>query len=176
MTHIMVSVVGGLIIAFPYVFWEVWRFIKPALYSEEKKSTKGVVFFTSMLFMTGVTFGYYIIVPLSVNFFFTYSVSDSIANIPTLSSYISIITTIVLACGIVFELPMMVYFLTKAGLLTPDFMKKYRKHALVGALVLSAVITPPDVFSQCLVSVPILFLYEMSIMVSRMVLKKEGKA
>jgi sec-independent protein translocase protein TatC len=174
MTHILVSVVGGIIIAFPYVFWEIWRFIKPALQHSEKNYSRGVVFFTSLLFMLGVVFGYYIIVPLSVNFFITYNVSAQVINLPTLSTYISTVTTIVLACGIVFELPIMVYFLTKVGLVTPQILKKYRKHALIGALILSAVITPPDVFSQLLVSVPILFLYEVSIFISRLVIKKEG--
>ena len=174
MTHILVSVVGGLILAFPYMFWEIWRFIKPALQSSEKNYSRGVVFFTSLLFMFGVVFGYYIIVPLSVNFFITYNVSTQVVNLPTLSTYISTVTTIVLACGIVFELPIMVYFLTKVGLVTPELLKKYRKHALIGALILSAIITPPDVFSQLLVSVPILFLYEISIFISRVIQKKEG--
>lgn len=175
MTHITVSLVGGLIIAFPYFMWEIWRFIKPALYTGEKKYTTGVVFSTSLLFMLGVLFGYYIISPLSVNFFLNYHVSDEVLNVPTLSTYISTVTTIVLACGAVFELPILVYFLTKVGLLTPAFLKKYRRHALVGALVLSAIITPPDVFSQCLVAVPIMFLYEVSIVISRIVVKKEAK-
>ena len=173
MTHILVSVVGGIILAFPYVFWEIWRFIKPALQSTEKNYSRGVVFFTSLLFMLGVVFGYYIIVPLSVNFFITYNVSEQVINLPTLSTYISTVTTIVLACGIVFELPIMVYFLTKVGLVTPEILKKYRKHALIAALILSAIITPPDVFSQLLVSVPILFLYEVSIFISRLIVKKE---
>ncbi len=142
MTHIIVSLAGGLIIAFPYVFWEIWRFIKPALQNTEKSYSRGVVFFTSLLFMTGVVFGYFIIVPLSVNFFITYNVSDQVVNLPTLSTYISTVTTIVLACGFVFELPIMVYFLTKVGLVTPDLLKRYRKHALIGALILSAIITP----------------------------------
>lgn len=173
MTHIIVSVIGGIILSFPYVFWELWRFIEPALRQNEKKNARGVVFFTSSLFFLGVVFAYYIIVPLSVNFFINYNISSEVINLPTLSTYISTVTTIVLACGFVFELPIVVYFLTKVGLLSPSFMKKYRKHALVGALILSAIITPPDVFSQCLVAVPILFLYELSIMVSRVVQKKE---
>mgnify|MGYP003331461787 CR=1 FL=1 len=173
MTHITVSLIGGLILAFPYFIWELWRFIKPALHSGEKKQTTGVVLSTSFLFMSGVLFGYYIIAPLSVNFFLNYQVSPDVLNSPTLSTYISTVTTIVLACGIVFELPILVYFLTKVGVLTPTFLRKYRKHALVASLILSAIITPPDVFSQCLVAVPILFLYEISILISSVVLKKE---
>lgn len=174
MTHILVAIIGGIIVAFPYVFWEIWRFIKPALQTTEKNYTRGVVFFTSLLFMSGVLFGYYIIVPLSVNFFITYNISEQVVNLPTLSTYISTITTIVLACGFVFELPIMVYFFTKVGILSPELLKKYRKHALVGALILSAIITPPDVFSQLLVTVPILFLYEISILISRIVVKKQA--
>lgn len=172
MTHIMVSIIGGIILAFPYVFWEIWRFIKPALHSGEKNFTKGIVFFTTLLFITGVLFGYYIITPLSVNFFVSYSISSQVINLPTLSTYISTITTIVLACGFVFELPIVVYFLSRVGILSPEILKKYRKHALVGALILSAIITPPDVFSQFLVAIPILLLYEISIIISRIVINR----
>jgi sec-independent protein translocase protein TatC len=175
MTHITVSLVGGLILSFPYFIWELWRFIKPALLTGEKQYTGGVVLSTSFLFATGVLFGYYVIAPLSVNFFLNYQVSPDIQNTPTLSAYISTVTTVVLACGIVFELPILVYFLTKVGILSPEFLKKYRKHSLVGALILSAIITPPDVFSQCLVAVPILFLYEVSILVSGIVIKNSEK-
>ncbi|PCJ89842.1 MAG: twin-arginine translocase subunit TatC [Flavobacteriales bacterium] len=175
MTHVLVSVVAGLVITFPYVFWELWRFIKPGMKSTEKKYSRGVVFFSSSLFLMGILFGYFIIAPLAINFFLTYQISDAVVNLPTLRTYIATITTIVMACGIVFELPVVVYFLTKVGLLTPEFMRKYRKHALVAALILSAVITPPDVFSQLLVSVPLFFLYEISIYVSKMVIRKEEK-
>jgi sec-independent protein translocase protein TatC len=174
--HIMVSIIAGIIIAFPYIFWEFWRFLRPALSNNEKSAARGTVFFTSLLFFTGTLFGYFIISPLSMNFFFNYTVSESVDNIITMSSYISTITTVVLGCSIVFELPILVYFLTKVGLITPQFMKKYRKHALVGALILSAVITPPDVFSQLLVSAPLLILYEISIYISAFILKQESKS
>ena len=172
MTHIMVSLIVGLIVGFPYIMWEVWRFIRPALKDTEKKFSTGLVFFTSLLFACGVLFGYYIVCPLSVNFFFNYQVSEEVINVPTLATYISTVTTIVLACGIVFELPILVFFLSKLGLVTPAFLRKYRKHAFVGSLVLSAIITPPDVFSQCLVSIPMMILYEISIFISKMVEKK----
>ena len=174
-THIMVSLIGGLVVGFPYVSWELWRFIKPGLRDSERKSTRGIVFWTWILFLSGVVFGYYVISPLSVNFFFNYSISDQVQTLPTLSTYISTVVTITVACGFVFELPILVFFLTKAGLITPEFLKKYRKHSVVAALILSAIITPPDVFSQFLVTLPLMVLYEISIVISRFVLKKEEK-
>ena len=135
---------------------------------------RGFVASASFLFFCGVAFGYFVISPLSINFFLNYQVSDEVLNSPTLSTYISLITSVVIACGAVFELPIVVYFLTKAGLLTPQILKAFRRHAMVGALLLSAVITPPDVFSQILVSIPIMILYELSIRISRIVTKKDA--
>ena len=169
--HIWVSFVAGLIIAFPYVFWELWRFILPGLSTTEQRYSRHVIFTSSFLFLSGVAFGYFVISPLSVQFLGTYSVSAEVTNRLDLSSYISTITSITLASGILFELPIVVYFLSKIGLVTPDLMKKYRKHALVIILILSAIITPPDVSSQILVSIPVLVLYEVSILVSRRVVK-----
>lgn len=171
-THIMVSVVAGFIVAFPYVFWEIWRFIKPGLAPGEKSIARGTVFFSSTLFLLGILFAYFLIAPLSINFFAGYQVSTEVANQFTLSTYISTITTIVLACGFVFELPIVVYFLTKAGLIYPSLMRTYRRHAIVAAFILSAIITPPDVFSQILVSIPLIFLYEISIFISAHTTKK----
>lgn len=173
--HIMISLIAGLVIAFPYLLWEVWRFIKPGLKKEERNGARGFVFFASLLFLTGVSFGYFMISPLSVNFLMNYQVSELVVNNPTLSTYNTLVTTIVLACGGVFELPILVFFLTKLGLLSPKILRAFRKHAFVGALILSAVITPPDVFSQVLVSIPIMILYEVSIRISGMVVKKESK-
>lgn len=173
--HILVSLFVGFVIAFPYVFWETWRFIKPALYSKETKVARGSVFFASILFSFGVLFGYYLVTPLSINFLYSYSISSQISNTIGLSSFISTVITISFANGIIFELPILVYFLTKIGLLTPAFMKKYRRHAMVITLVLAAIITPPDVISQVLVALPILVLYEISIKISRRVLKKQEK-
>ncbi|UTW63723.1 twin-arginine translocase subunit TatC [bacterium SCSIO 12741] len=170
-THIMVSLIAGLIVAIPYVLWEAWRFIGPGLNPSEKNYSRGGVFFTSVLFLSGVAFGYFVISPLSVNFFMNYSVSENVLNTPTLSTYISTVTTVVLACGVVFQLPIIVYFLTKLGILSPLVLKKYRRHAFAGSMILSAFITPPDVFSQLLVTVPLVFLYEISIFISRRVTK-----
>lgn len=172
-THIMISLFTGLIVAFPYVFWEFWRFIKPGLNNSERNYTRGAVFFTSLLFISGVSFGYFIVSPLSVNFFLSYSVSDQVITIPTLSTYISTVTTVVLACGLVFQLPVVIYFLTKMGLVGPLELRKFRKHAFVACLILSAVITPPDVFSQFLVSLPLVILYEISIYISGRIVKSE---
>ncbi len=171
-THIMISVVTGFVVAFPYIFWEIWRFIKPGLMDKEKKLSRGTVFFSSFLFTTGILFGYFVIAPLSINFFSTYQVSADVANQFTLSTYISTLTTIVLACGVLFELPIVIYFLTRAGLIYPEMLQVYRKHAVVGAFVLSAILTPPDVFSQFLVTIPLAILYEISIVISRRTVKK----
>jgi sec-independent protein translocase protein TatC len=170
--HMWVSLITGLIIAFPYVFYEFWSFIAPALKSKERKYANGAVFFSSSLFLLGVVFGYFMIVPLTVNFLGSYSVSAEVTNKINLISYISTISSVVLASGAVFELPIVVYFLTKIGLVTPEFMKKYRRHSIVVIFILAAIITPPDVFSQTLVAIPLLVLYEVSILISRRVVKQ----
>ncbi len=172
-THIVVSLIAGLIIGFPYVFYEFWRFMKPALYENEKKYARGSVIYSSLLFFLGILFGYYIISPLSINFLGSYSVSGQVINRINLRSYISTITTVTLAGGITFELPILVYFLTKVGLVTPEFLKKYRKHAVVVILILAAIITPPDVFSQILVFIPLIILYEVSIVISKKIKRKQ---
>ncbi len=171
--HLWVSFIAGFIIAFPYIMWEMWSFLKPGLTQKERRYTNGVVFFSSILFIIGILFGYYMISPLSINFLSNYSVSAEIHNEIDLTSYISTITTITLSSGLVFELPIVVYFLTKVGLLTPDMMREYRRHSFVGVLVLSAIITPPDVSSQILVAIPIVVLYELSIYISAFVSRKE---
>jgi sec-independent protein translocase protein TatC len=172
-THIMVSLIAGIIVAFPYIFWEIWSFIKPALHSKEKRYTRGAVFYTSTLFIIGVLFGYYIIVPLSVDFFSGYSVSNQVVNQINFTSYISTTSSCVLASGIAFELPVIIFILSKIGLITPAFLRKYRRHAVVVILTLAAIITPPDVFSQILVSLPLLLLYEISIIISKRVTAKD---
>lgn len=172
--HMWVSFIAGLVAAAPYVLWEIWSFVKPALREKERKYTKGVVFFTTSLFFTGVLFGYYIITPLSVNFLGSYQVSTQVKNMIQMDSFVSTVTTITLASGIVFELPIVIYFLTKIGLMTPAFMRQYRKHAVVVILVVAAVITPsPDITSQLLVALPLYVLYELSIFVSMFVYKKQ---
>tara|TARA_Y100000589_G_scaffold134245_1_gene128309 strand:- start:2567 stop:3376 length:810 start_codon:yes stop_codon:yes gene_type:complete len=173
--HITTSLFAGFVFSFPYIFWEFWRFVKPALYSNETKLVRGVVFFTSLLFLFGIFFGYYVIAPLSVNFLGTYQVSSSVPNQISLMSFISTVVTVCLVNGIVFELPIIVYFLTKLGILTPTFMRIYRRHAIVLTLILSAIITPPDITSQILVSFPLLILYEISILLSARVLYNQSK-
>mgnify|MGYP006282660961 CR=1 FL=1 len=172
-THIAVSLIAGIILAFPYIFWEFWRFFRPALYSSEKKYTRGAVAFSSLLFLSGVLFGYYVIVPLSVHFLGSYNVSAEVNNQINLRSYIGTIASITLASGIIFQLPILSFFFTKIGLVDPHFLKKYRKHSLIIILALSAIITPPDIFSQILVCFPLIFLYELGIMISRRVIAKE---
>jgi len=171
--HITTSFFAGFIMAFPYVFWELWRFILPALHNNETKMVRGIVFFSSVLFLIGILFGYYIIAPLSVNFLGSYQVSSSVANQINLTSFISTVTTVSFANGIIFELPILVYFLTKLGFLTPNFMREYRKHAMIIILIISAIITPPDIISQVLVSFPLIILYEISIKISLRVIKNQ---
>ncbi len=175
MLHFMVAIVLGLIMAAPFIFFEVWRFIKPALYDKEKKHASGAVFFTSLLFMIGILFGYFLIVPLSIDFLTTYSVSPEVENQINMRSYIGTVTSITFASGFIFLLPIFSYFLSKVGILTPQFMKSYRKHAYVVMFLAAAIITPPDVFSQTMVAIPLLFLYEISIFISKVVVKKREK-
>lgn len=165
----------GFILGFPYILWEFWKFIKPALYEKERKNAKLFVSVSSILFFLGVLFGYYIIVPMSINFFATFSVSDEIKNEFNIQSYISLIKTSVIACGLFFELPIIIYFLTRLGLVTPKFLKDYRRYAVVLVLVLAAIVTPPDVVSQIIVSIPLLILYEVSIIISSVVYKNKLK-
>ncbi len=175
MIHILTSIIAGMIMSSPVIFYEFWRFIKPALYDKEKKHASGAVFYTSVLFMLGVLFGYFLIVPLSIQFLGTYSVSEQVTNQINTRSYIGTVTSISLAGGVVFLLPIFSYFLSKVGILTPSFMKTYRRHAYVLMLLLSAIITPPDIFSQIMVCFPLIFLYEIGIMISRRVVKKREK-
>lgn len=165
----------GFIAGFPFILWEIWKFISPALYEKEKKYAKAFIILSSLLFFLGVLFGYYIITPLSVYFFGSFSASSEIVNEFNLDSYTSMIKTSSIACGLLFELPIFIYFLTKLGLVTPAFLRKYRKYALIIVLILSAIITPPDVISQVIVAVPIMILYEISIFISFIVIRKELK-
>jgi sec-independent protein translocase protein TatC len=174
--HIWVSLVAGTILAFPYVIYQLWSFIAPALHEKERSHSRGAVIYTSSLFILGVLFGYFILLPFSIDFLSTYTVSDQIENKINFVSYITNITTIVMATGLSFELPIVVYFLTKIGILSPTFMRKYRKHAIIVILVIAAIITPPDVFSQIMVSIPLLLLYEISIFISARIVKNKNKA
>lgn len=173
--HITTSIFAGIIVAFPYIFWEFWRFLKPALYEKEVKHTRGAVSISSLLFLTGVLFGYFIIAPLSVHFLGSYNVSSEVINQINLKSYIGTITSVTLASGVTFELPVLIYFLSKAGLVTPEFLVRYRRHAIVLILILAATITPPDIFSLILVTFPLLILYEAGILISKKIVKRLDK-
>lgn len=174
-THIWVALIAGFILAFPYVLYEFWRFISPGLHSNERSYSRWVMFFGGILFMMGVLFGYYLIVPLSLQFLGTYTISEEINNLIDLNSYLSTVSTVTLATGIIFELPVVIYFLARTGLVTADFLRKYRRHSIVLILVLSAVITPPDVASQILVSFPIMLLYEIGIKIAARIEKRREK-
>ncbi len=171
--HITTSVLIGLIVSFPYVFWEIWSFVSPGLHDNEKSNSRGAVFFVSLLFMIGVLFGYYIIAPLSINFLSHYNVDPSILNEFELTNYVSTVSMIVLSSAILFQLPMIVYVLTKAGIVTPEVMKKYRRHAVIAILILGALLTPPDPISQILIAIPLFGLYQISIFISAAVLRKQ---
>lgn len=172
-THIWVSIMGGLVTAAPYILWELWRFVSPALHERERKYTSGVVFFASLLFISGVLFSYYIVVPLTINFLGNYQVTTLVKNTISMSSYISTVTVLTFIMGIVFELPILVYFLTKIGLLGASFMRKNRRYAWVIILVVAAVITPSsDIPTLLIVSAPLYILYEASIFVSMYAQKK----
>jgi len=173
--HIWTSITAGVIAAFPYILYEFWRFIGPGLSAKERSTSKGFIFFASFLFFLGVLFGYYVITPLSINFLGSYQVSKEVFNDFDLSSYISLVRSSVLASGILFQLPIVVFFLTKIGIVTPEILRKYRKISIVIVLIVSAVITPPDIASQVIVAVPIIILYESSIYISKFVLRKQLK-
>ncbi|ALM07545.1 preprotein translocase subunit TatC [Sediminicola sp. YIK13] len=173
--HIWTSIWAGFIVGFPYILYEMWKFISPGLYTKEKNNARGFIFIASVLFFTGVLFGYYVVAPLSINFLGGYQVSKEVFNDIDLGSYISTVRAAVIACGLVFELPIIIFFLTKIGLVTPEVLKKYRKISLVVVLILSAIITPPDVASQIIVAIPILVLYQVSIYISGYVIRQEAK-
>ena len=163
---LMMSALGGVIIGFPFIFHQLWSFVKPGLKTTEKSLAKGVIFYVSILFFLGVAFGYFILAPLCVQFFGNYKISEEIKNDFTVNSYLSTIMSTVFYSGILFLLPVISLILTKIGVITPAFLRKYRKHSIVGVLILSALITPPDLISQVIVAIPIAILYEIGILVS----------
>jgi len=175
--HIKSTFVLGFVFAFPYVFWEFWSFLKPGLYGEEIKATKGIVLVCSLLFVLGVLFGYFIITPFAMNFLAGYNLGSAVdeVQITKLSSYVNYLMMFILPAGIIFELPILVLLLTKLGLLTPSIMRTYRKHSIIGILVLAAVITPPDVVTQFMIGIPLYILYEISISVCAITIKKMEK-
>jgi len=173
--NLLISLIAGLVVAMPYILTEIWLFIKPALTPKERKGVSGFVFVTSFLFLIGVAFGYFIIAPLAVNFLATWTISADIQNTFRLGSYISMVVMLGLSTGLVFQLPVLIYFLARMGIVTPQLLKTYRKHAIVAVFILSAMITPPDIFSQILVAFPLIFLYEISISIAKRVERKKVK-
>jgi sec-independent protein translocase protein TatC len=174
--HIFASFIIGFIISFPYVAWELWRFIRPALYSKERNYSKGAVASISFLFLTGILFGYYVLSPLVVSFLANYRISDMISNEFDITSYVSTVVGMVFGCGVLFQLPVVIFFLTKIGLVTPMFLRTYRKHSIIIILITGAIVTPSsDPFSQLLISFPLYLLYEISILISANVYRNKQK-
>ncbi len=170
---LMMSFMGGIVLSFPFLFYQIWSFVKPGLKQNELGVAKGLIVYVSLLFFLGISFGYFIIAPLTVQFFGAYQISDKIANDFTISSYMSTVLSTIFYSGLLFLLPVVSYLFTKLGIITSDFLKKYRKHAIVGILILAAAITPPDIISQIIVSIPIILLYEIGIIVSKKVEKNK---
>ncbi|MBF4470332.1 MULTISPECIES: twin-arginine translocase subunit TatC [Flavobacterium] len=173
---VWMCILAGFILSFPYILWEIWKFISPALYEKEKKNARVFIFTSSLLFFMGVIFGYYVVIPMSVNFVATFTISDVVKNQFTLDSYIGMVKTSILASGLFFELPIIIYFLTKLDLVTPEFLRKYWKYAVVIILIVAAIVTPPDVVSQTIVAIPMLLIYEVSILISKIVVLNKKKA
>lgn len=167
--------IGGFILAFPYVFLQFWNFAKPALTKKELRNTRGVIFWVSLLFFLGVLFGYFIIAPYTVNFFANFQLDENIENRWTVTSYINTLVPLILGTGLAFQLPLAMYFLTKVQIVSSAFLKKYRKHAYVIMLVIAGVITPPDMLSQIIVTLPLVLLYEVSIILAKRVEKADKK-
>ncbi len=166
----------GFVCAFPYIFWEFWRFVKPALKERELKGARGVIFWVSFQFFLGILFAYFLMAPFTINFLASYTVTTKAVNQFFIDDYFDLMTQIILGMGILFELPVLVFFLTKIGILTPQFLRSYRRHAIVVILVLAAIITPPDIVDQLIVFTPLYLLYEISIFISKRALRdREGK-
>ncbi|MEX2485509.1 MAG: twin-arginine translocase subunit TatC, partial [Brumimicrobium sp.] len=163
---LLLSLVGGFIASFPFVFYQLWGFVKPGLRANEKNVVRGITWFVTLLFLTGVVFGYLVVAPLCIQFFGYFSMAPEFENIWMIGSFMSLIISSVVFTGLLFLLPVVIYILSKIGIVTPEFLRKYRKHSIVGVLILSALITPPDFISQIVVSVPIIILYEISILIS----------
>lgn len=172
---VWICVLSGFILSVPYILLQVWNFIAPALYEKEKKNARVFIFSSSLLFFMGVVFGYFVVIPMSVNFLATFTVSDMVKNQFTLDSYMGMVKTSILASGLFFELPIIIYFLTKLGLVTPKFLRKYWKYAVVLILIVAAIVTPPDVVSQTIVAIPMLIIYELSILISIIVYRSKNK-
>lgn len=169
---LMMSIMGGIVLSFPFIFYQIWSFIKPGLKQNEKSVVNGIIIYVTLLFFLGILFGYFVVAPLCIQFFGGFQITEEIKNSFTISSYMSMVLSTVFYSGLLFLLPVLSYLMTKLGVMTPEFLKKYRKHAIIGILVLSALITPPDLISQVIVGIPILLLYEIGILVSKRVEKQ----
>ncbi|NUM30905.1 MAG: twin-arginine translocase subunit TatC [Bacteroidetes bacterium] len=167
-----IAFITGLILAFPYIIYQFWIFLKPALKPKERKKTTGIILISSILFLTGVCFGYFLLSPISLYFMASFNISDQINNTWTMQSYISFMSMLTIATGLIFELPLVMYFLAKLGLITSGFLKKNRRYAILIIVIVAAIVTPPDVGSQILVSIPLLVLFEIGILVTKRVEKK----
>jgi sec-independent protein translocase protein TatC len=175
MAAFKISLIAGFILSFPYIIWEIWRFVKPALNNIERRMAAGLVISCSLLFFTGVLFGYYILSPISINFFVAFKVSDLIANQPAFQNVVSLISVLTIGTGLLFELPVLMYFLAKVGLLSSGFLKKYRRYAFLFIIILSALVTPPDFVSQAILAIPIYLLYELGLSITKKVEKQRAK-
>jgi sec-independent protein translocase protein TatC len=173
--HIMASFIIGLVVAFPYVCWEVWMFVKPGLQRNERKYSRGAVAAVSVLFFLGISFGFYVIAPWMVYFLANYSISDMVVNEFDITSYVSTVVLLVFGSGLLFQLPVVIYFLTKMGIVSPEFLRKYRKHSIIIILIVAAIVTPPDPLSQMLITIPLYLLFEISILISAGVAKRKAK-
>lgn len=169
---LMMSIMGGFVLASPFIFFQIWSFVKPGLKQNEKGIAGGIVVYVSILFFLGISFGYFVVAPLCVQFFGNYVISDDIKNNFTINSYLGLVLSTIFYTGLLFLLPVVSYLFTKLGVVSSDFLKKYRKHSIIGILILSALITPPDLISQVIVGIPIVLLYEVGIFVSKRVEKK----
>jgi len=170
-----IILIGGFILAFPYVFWQFWKFTKPALKPNELKSTRGVIFWVSLLFFLGVFFGYFIIAPYTINFFANFSIDENIVNIWTIASYFNTIVPLILGAGLAFQLPLVMFFLAKAGVVSAAYLRRVRKYAILIMLIVAGIITPPDMLSQIVCTIPLMLLYEISVLLCVSVEKKEKR-
>jgi sec-independent protein translocase protein TatC len=168
-----VILIGGMILAFPYVFWQFWKFTRPALKPKELKNTRGVIFWVSLLFFCGVFFGYFVIAPYTISFFSRFSLDDTIENLWTVNSYFNTIVPLILGAGLAFQLPLAMYFLAKIGVVSARTLRNGRKYAIISMLVLAGIITPPDMLSQIVCTIPLILLYEIGIILCVKVEKKE---
>ncbi|MBN8673046.1 MAG: twin-arginine translocase subunit TatC [Chitinophagales bacterium] len=175
-SYFTLGFIGGFIIAFPYIFWEFWKFVKPALSPKELKKTRGIIIWVSFLFFTGVAFGYFILTPFMVNFYFNFKLSPQIVIMPSFSDYLENLIYTTVGIGVLFQMPLLVMVLARIGILTAKFLRKYRRHAFVIIVIAAAIITPStDPFSLTIVTIPLYLLFEASIIVASRINKSQEK-